>query len=997
MICKYYEDPKVFRVNLEPDRAYYVPFGNADDALSKEREASDAFISLNGKWNFAFYPNHYAAKLEPDKSDLREVDVPCVWQSYGVDYHTYLDVKFPFPYDPPYVPTENPCGVYTREIELTPSELKDYYLVLEGVDSCSYVYVNSRFASYSEVSHSTAETNITSLLKDGKNTITIAVLKWCSGSYMEDQDKLRMSGIFRDLYILERPKSHIRDFYVHTILSDDNKSATVSAEVDIVGSGNVEYKLLDRDGNTVASGETMCGRFEFAMTDPKLWNAESPYLYSLVLSYGGECIVKRIGIRKIEVRDAVVYVNGAPIKIKGVNRHDSDPYTGYTVTREHMKRDLDIMKRNNINAIRTSHYPNSPLFIEYCDEYGFYVVDETDMETHGTVPLIGSTDWHASYDLLASDPMFFEALMDRVHRNVVRDKNSPSVVIWSLGNESGYGTNFEKAGRWVKSYDKSRLLHYERAHFEKPEMCAKYDFSMLDINSRMYSDLTSCEKYSTQYDKPFVLCEFIHAMGNGPGGVQDYFDIIYKNPKFLGGFVWEWCDHAVCIGDAPDGRKMYSYGGDFNDPINDGNYCMDGLVYPDRRESVGLKEYKNVIKPFNIKQIKGSVTQYELTNRLDFTNLKDAVRLRYEVELDGEVTASGTLGCIDVAPHMSKPITVDVGSVGGNMFVRFIGEMVGDTAWAEDGFEVGFEQIELSRGSIRIPNATMDHPITVIERDTFYDIYSQAFHYQFSKLTGTFSSLVFGGKEKLTRPIEYNIWRATTDNDMFVKESWMKAGYDRTSTKVYSIDFEQICGNLDIKTKLSLCALGVQKLVDIDTVWTLRPDGSLILAVEAAKTQPIYAGAKELPFLPRFGVRMFVKEEFENVEYYGYGPYESYIDKHSASYVSKFTSTVTELHEDYTRPQENGSHYACDYVKLSSDAHSIKVTGIDAFSFNASHYTQEELASKRHNYELEKSGCTVLCIDSRQSGIGSNSCGPDLPEKYKLPKKVSLKAFIDFE
>ncbi len=993
MILNYYEDPKAFRVNLEADRAYYVPFGCQSDALKKERELSERFISLNGTWRFAFYPSPLVAKLEPDTADVREVTVPAVWQSYGVDIYQYTNAKYPFPYDPPHIPTENPCGVYTKELELSPVEGNKYYLVLEGVDSCSYVYVNGEFASYSEVSHSTAETDITTFLKPGKNTVTIVVLKWCSGSYLEDQDKIRMSGIFRDVYILARPKEHLRDFFIHTALSEDYTRATIRAELDIIGGVNAEYTLLDRDGNTVAAGESADGAFDISLSAPKLWSAESPYLYSLILHCNGEYIVKRIGVRSIEIRDAVVYVNGSPIKIKGVNRHDSDPVTGYTVSREQMKLDLDMMKRNNINAIRTSHYPNSPLFIEYCDEYGFYVVCEADMESHGTVLLYGSTDGLTSYDLMPNNPIFFEATMDRVQRCVIRDKNSPAVIIWSMGNEAGFGTSFEKAGRWVKQYDKSRLLHYERAKFENPKMRDKYDFSMLDLNSSMYCSPRECETFSTKYDKPFVLCEFIHAMGNGPGGIQEYFDIVYKNPKFLGGFVWEWCDHAMYRGDAPNGRKMYHYGGDFGDYPNDGNFCVDGLVYPDRRESVGLKEYKNVIKPFTVRAVPGSTDRYEIINRLNHTNLKDAVRIRWNVETDGEVVKSGVLGCVDAAPHTSRCVTVDVGPMSGNSFIRFIGEQIGDTLWAADGFELGFEQLQLSRASVQIPDA-VGGPVRLAETDTEIVMSGESFRYTFSKRSGMFTSLLLHDSEYLMRPMEYNIWRAPTDNDNFVKVSWEKAGYNRTLTRVYSVRAEEIGGEVSITVQLSLGAVGVQKLLDITTVWTVRQDGSILVSADAAKTAPQYEGANPLPFLPRFGLRMFVRNELENVEYYGYGPYESYADKHNASYVSRFTSTVTALHEDYIKPQENGSHCGCSFVRLSDGEHGIGVIGLEPFSFNASHYTQEELGTKRHNYELVPSGCTVLCIDGSHSGIGSNSCGPELPEKYRVPDAVGLKAHI---
>ncbi|NLD87259.1 MAG: DUF4981 domain-containing protein [Clostridiales bacterium] len=995
MHLKYYEDPKAFRVNLEPNRAYYVPFGNEKSALTKLREESDKLMSLNGKWSFAYYPSRFEATLTPRECDCREVDVPAVWQSYGVDYHQYTNIRYPFPYDPPYVPEINPCGVYRKTIDVKLNKDESYYLVLEGVDSCSYVYINGVFASYSEVSHSTAEINITSLLKDGENEITILVLKWCSGSYMEDQDKFRMSGIFRDVYILRRPKNHIRDIFIRTDVSADSASVFVNGDIDIIGEGECEFSLLDAENKVVETGVTEGGKFGFTVGDPNLWSAETPYLYKMLLKFGGEYIVKNVGMRKIEVRDGVVYLNNATIKIKGVNRHDSDPRTGFTISREQMVRDLEIMKRNNINAIRTSHYPSSPLFIEYCEKYGFYVIDESDIETHGTTSLYGA-DYLTAYDLLANDTIFREALLDRVQRNVHRDKNSPAVIIWSLGNEAGFGKCFELCGRWVKEFDKTRLLQYERAHFELPDHVAKYDFSSLDLNTRMYSSLADCIKYATEYEKPFWLCEFIHAMGNGPGDIKDYFELIYRYPKFLGGCVWEWCDHAIFTGTSEDGRPMYAYGGDSGEFPHDGNFCMDGLVYPDRREHTGLKEYKNVIKPFSVKSVGGSSILYEVCNMLDFVNLSDVMRLRWELEIDGEVVKSGIIEDLKVAPHRACLVKVDVGSVTGNAFIRFIGLQKGDKPWADDGHELGYTQIELHRVHPCISDCI--GPVVESEETERYIILTGAFFkYTYDKLSGAFSSLVLNGEERLKKPMEYNIWRAPTDNDRNVRKLWEAAGYDRSVVRTYSNEVENVNGAVEITSTLAISAVYLQRILNVVTKWTVRPDGSIVFDTVAEKTAPPHEGASELPFLPRYGIRLFLDKSFDNVEYFGYGPYESYIDKRSASYISKFRATVDELHEDYTRPQENGSHYGCDYVLLSDGKNSVKVSSPDTISFNASHFTQEELTAKAHNYELEKSGFTVLCIDQRQSGIGSNSCGPILLEKYRLENKIAFKALITLE
>ena len=988
-ITKYYENPETFRVNLEPYRSYYIPFSSSPH--SDCRTDSDRFQLLNGTWQFAFYPDPYAV---PDlcAKDLaldgfQEVKVPAVWQSYGVDSHQYTNVSYPIPYDPPYAPLQNPCGVYILDTKVRRKEGERTYLITEGIDSCAYLYINGHFASYTEVSHGTAETDITDYLVDGVNRIAFLVLKWSKATYMEDQDKLRMSGIFRDVYLLTRPVNRIRDFFVHTEVSDDYTAAILRVELSFTGKPlEVQYTLEDATGKTVLSGTTNDTILE-SLAQVHLWNAEQPYLYTLTLRCAGEVISKKIGFRRIEIRDRVVLVNGVNIKLKGVNRHDSDPYDGYAVSLAAMEKDLQMMKEANVNAIRTSHYPNSPLFTELCDKYGFYLISETDLEMHGTVNLYGSMkgsihdtglgDFLGKYSLLANSPLFLNAILDRTKRNVIRDQNSPAVIIWSLGNEAGFGLCFEQAGKWVKQYDPSRLTHYERMCFESEREVMREDHSMIDLNSRMYASIADCEDYVTneKWTRPFLQCEFTHAMGNGPGDLEDYYRLIYQYPRFLGGFVWEWCDHAIYLGTAADGRKKFGYGGDFGEFPHDGNFCMDGLVYPDRKPHTGLYELQNVLRPLRFTQAGNT---FLVQNMLDFTDSKDAVTVTYEVTENGEIVETGTLDLPNIAPHQQICYAfTPKKTIAGNAFVRFLLLQKQDTALTKAGRVMGFDQFTLHRER---PTLTAVAGIVRLsdEDDYGFLVSGEKFCYRFDKLQGIFTELTYDGKALLNRPADFNIWRAPTDNDRNLKLQWMQAGYDRKTVRVYDLTTNETATGLQILVHLSIGAIITQSILRMTVCYTVRADGSILFDVQAKK-------AYEMPPLPRFGLRFFLPLEIRNVEYFGFGPYESYIDKRRASYYGKFTADVAQLHEDYIRPQENGSHYDCDYVKITDDSgFGLLLRAPKGLSFNASLYTAEELTAKAHNYELVPCGDVVLCADYIQNGIGSNSCGPQLLSRYRF-------------
>jgi beta-galactosidase len=739
-----------------------------------------------------------------------------------------------------------------------------------------------------------------------------------------------------------------------------------------------------------------------------------------------------------------------------------------------------MMKQHNINAVRTSHYPNAPYFLQLCDRYGFYVCDEADIEAHGVVALYGSD---ANFSKLAGDERFEEAWVDRVRLMVERDKNRPCVLFWSMGNEAGYGSNVEAALRYTKQADPTRLTHYE-SDYSSPQGFTP-DVTLLDVKSCMYAPVEGIEKYCKNPDevRPFMLCEYSHAMGNGPGDLEEYYELTDRYEQFAGGFVWEWCDHAMLMGRTPDGRVKYGYGGDFGEFPHDGEFCMDGLVYPDRRVHTGLLEYKNVIRPARVMtapddfeicntmdetshdfeignkmdktphgfEIDNKTDEtshgFVIRNMMDFTVLGEALTISYEISCDGEVTASGIVdntAVVTLPPRESAAFSLAVPKYSGTVHVRFLYHAKSDNALVPAGHELGFDQLELHRAKPeRISrgessegvhtegantegtntegtnteganpeganpkganpeganpegaHAEGEHPegaysdkaLLTVERDDSVVIENERFRYVYDKQTGGWTSLTADNRPLLTRPMTYNIWRAPTDNDRNIQHEWRRCRFDRMVSRAYETTVQVSEGQVLLTTTLSLSAVSMQRFADVTVEWTVDTSGRIACRMDVRINSAI-------PFLPRFGVRFFLPGHFEQLEYLGYGPYESYIDKHRASWFGRFRSTVTKQYEDYIRPQENSSHWNCDWLTLRGADGGLRVAATDApFSFNTSHYTQEELTRAAHNFELTPCNDTILCLDYRQSGIGSNSCGPALMDKYRLNDETFVFAF----
>ncbi|WP_284638588.1 glycoside hydrolase family 2 TIM barrel-domain containing protein [Paenibacillus silviterrae] len=992
-VTKHWENPSVLQVNRQQPRAYYIPYGDAVHANARKRGRSPFYRTLNGSWKFQY---HSSVKQVEDgffeeHADVSEWDdliVPSCWQTNGYDQLHYTNVNYPIPCDPPYVPDANPAGLYVRDFHVSSRwDHKDKYIVFEGVNSCFYLWVNGAYVGYSQGSRVPAEFQLTPYLRSGRNRIAVMVLKWCDGTYMEDQDLWRFSGIFRDVYLLARDTVHIRDTFNKVELSDDYLQATLTSEIETTGLTEVRAELKDAEGRLV--GESVAsingrGALRFTLGNPVLWNAEKPYLYQLYLYSGEEVVAFPVGIRKVDIKDGVFRINGQPIKLKGVNRHDSHPELGQTIPVNHMLKDLHLMKQHNVNTIRTSHYPNDPRFLELCNEIGFYVIDEADLEAHG----MGSAEHWAegAFHKLSANTAWEAAFVERAERMVERDKNHPCVIIWSMGNESGYDVNHIAMAEWTRRRDPSRPVHYEGA---APHYKGNTNLESLDMESRMYSSVQYIEEYAKNdaNTKPLFLCEYSHAMGNGPGDLKDYWDVIYQYPKLMGGCVWEWIDHGIKT-ETADGTPFFAYGGDFGDKPNDGNFCIDGLVTPDRKPHVGLLELKKVIAPVRVEAVDLLNGKFMVTNLYDFIDLSHLTG-SWKLEKDGKVVQQGQLKPLTTAPRQKESIVIPYTTTAdtGRYFVTITFRTLEETAWAGVGHEITFEQFELpSANAVKAQEVVREgeSPINTSQHGHVLRVEGFDFRHAFDLYDGTFISISKHDVEMLQAPAKFAIWRAPTDNDRNVKNQWVKEGYDRAEMKVYSCSWTQTSDSLvEITVSFSLGGYIRYPLMHGEAKWSI--DGTGRIALEAR--MKIREG---LVHLPRFGLQLIMPKGAEEVEYFGYGPHESYIDKRQSSRKGKYLLSVDEMFENYIMPQENGSRYGTEWAIVSNELGMglrFSVPAGGEFSFNAAHYTPEDLTAASHDYKLRKRKETVVHLDYKMGGVGSNSCGPELLPQYRLDEK----------
>lgn len=961
----YFNDPKMLHIGTLKPRAYFIPYSTYE--FNKNRELSDRFILLSGEWNFKYFKSYYDINeldLSFNQTHFSKISVPSNIQLHGYDLPNYTNLNYPFPCNPPFTPNENPAAVYNRTFRLTKKQNTVYHLNFEGVDSCFYLYINGIYIGYSQVSHMTSEFDITDFVRNGQNEITVIVLKWCDGSYLEAQDKWRLTGIFRDVYILSRPEKHINDIFITPQLSSDYAIGKLNVEVDKTDCEVTA--VLKQNGTTIAqkSGDDL----SFIVRNPLLWSAENPNLYEVVLYCNGEVIPIQTAFRNIYVKNSTLFINGTNVKFKGVNRHDSDHICGAAVNYQHMKRDILLMKQHNINAIRTSHYPNSPLFYELCNKYGMYVINEADLECHG---MGGAGD----IDGLSQNPLYEEAYLDRVSLMIERDKNQPCILIWSMGNESGNGQNIKKMIAYTYQKDPSRLVHYEGDHSNNED-----DVNKVSIHSRMYSPpewiYENFVKQKTD-SRPFMLCEHSHAMGNGPGDIKEYWDLFYNNDNLAGGFVWEWCDHTILTINK-SGKPYEAYGGDFGDTPNDGNFCVDGLVYPDRKPHTGLLEYKNIICPISAEF---SENKLKITNLYDFTTL-DNIGVFWRIEKDGKQILDGDIQLSNIKPKCSSTYSLPILKYSEPGVYYLIAEykLLKPTQWADAGHILGFKQFSIARIRSNVEPEKFAAPSICSENGRLI-INSIYFNYIYNTITGKFESLKYNQKELFLTPPDYCIWRAPCDNDMNIKKEWEDNKFDSAFTTCISTSYKEESNCVSITSDYFLGSHTIKPIGKLNVTWKISSVGEITITTHATMSD-------SFKYLPRFGLVFKLNLSMQDVSYFGYGPHESYIDKHHSTYKSLFKATADSMHEDYIMPQENSSHYSTEWLTMTnSDGYGIKVYSPHAFSFNVSKFSAHQLTHAKHNYELQHEDHLTLHVDYKMSGVGSASCGPELAKKYQLCEK----------
>ncbi|MHA7964007.1 glycoside hydrolase family 2 TIM barrel-domain containing protein [Paenibacillus sp. CAU 1782] len=998
-ISREWEQLDCLHINREPARASFIPYDSKAGAKTGRRGSSPHYQTLNGAWKFRYHKS--VQEVDPafhneDSVRLGDWDsliVPSCWQTNGYDGMQYTNINYPIPYDPPFVPDQNPAGAYVRDFNLSPNWMgKKTFVVFEGVNACFYVWVNGAFVGYSQGSRIPSEFDLSAHVKAGSNTIAVLVLKWCDGTYLEDQDLWRYSGIYRDVYLVSRDSAHIRDVFAKPLLQEDFSSGEVSVELETTAALDVAAELLDPQGVKVgeASGSIDGnGVLSLQVNRPQLWNAEQPRLYELYLQAGGEVLRFRIGFKSIVIKDGVFRINGRPVKLKGVNRHDSHPVLGQSIPVNHMIKDLDLMKQHNVNTVRTSHYPNDPRFLDLCDEYGFYVIDEADLECHG----VNNTgkQGEVAFHKLATDPAWKDSFVDRAVRMVERDKNHASVIIWSLGNESGYGANHMAMAEWTRARDNSRPVHYEGA---APHYLGDTNVDCLDLESRMYASTSDIAQYAQNEEntKPLFLCEYSHAMGNGPGDLQDYWDVIYAHPKLMGGCVWEWNDHGIAV-KTPSGVPYFAYGGDFGETPHDGNFCIDGLVSPDRKAHIGLLELKQVIAPVYVTagDIGGGI--FKVENRYDFIDLSH-LSLRWKLESGGVLVDQGTAAPLTAAAGESQLVQIPYTAQGVDNEVLTVSVWEhGETRWAPAGHEITFAQFQVNKAASAkgLADNGQAGSEAALQRAAFISageagglltISGFDFRHVFDLRKGTLAEASRHGVQMLKEPARFTVWRAPADNDRNIRQDWEREGFDRAVMKVYSSSWETLeNGSIVASAAFSLGSHTRSPLLRGESKWHFQPDGSITLAVSADVRE-------DVPFLPRFGVELVMPKGTEEVEYYGYGPHESYIDKRASVRKGKYLLSVDEMARTYIMPQETGSRFGTEWAAVTSElGMGLRFDAPAPFSFQALHYTAADLTAATHTHKLVSREETIVTVDYKMSGVGSNSCGPQLLEKYRLDEK----------
>ena len=958
------------------------------------REARTAFykdsqkkISLNGEWDFKYVD---APELSPEGFEQSgacegwdKIDVPSVWQLRGYDKMHYTDVLYPFPVNPPHVPDENPTGIYKKTVVLDEQWMeKDTVLKFHGVDSAFDVWVNGKHVGFGKVSRLPSEFDITGFVKTGENDITVRVYKWSDGTYLEDQDMWWLSGIYRDVELINEEKNAVLDLRVNGTLDDSYKNGFFTAGITMKQAGtNLGWKLSYKgktvlEGELVSEGKDIC--IEAEIPEVHTWTAETPELYEFTVMTENQEVTVRCGFRKIEIKDKNFRVNNQVILLNGVNHHDYNPREGRRVTREQMESDIRLMKQYNINAVRCSHYPANEYFYDLCDEYGLYVINEADLECHGF-------EWVENYTWITDDETWKDAYVDRSVRMVKRDRNHPSIIMWSMGNESAFGCNFRSAAEAIRELDDTRLVHYE----------GDFEAEVTDVYSTMYTRLKGLKEiaeYQIKGDKPHVMCEYGHAMGNGPGGLKAYQDMYRKYKRLQGGFLWEWYDHGIYTEEKD--KKYYKYGGNYGDFPTNGNFCIDGILMPDRTPSPGMEEYKQIIAPVEITAVEGSMNKIQIRNYYDFLNL-DTTTLYWEVKAEDQTIQDGIVEGLSVAPHEGKIITLPITAFelqeNTDYYLNLTVCQKEERNYAPAGYEIKKVQIPMQIRKDGFSVRETADKLQVTEGQGVLTVENSRVTAKFSTVFGKLISFGKDGKEYLTEGPRMNVYRATIDNDMYKKEDWMNKYFIQKpveETEYVSCLKEDDKVIVQIGTFFS--CYNQSWGFECDYTYTVYSCGQMKVEIQGKAVQ---RGKLEPAFLPRIGVIMKGNKNFQKTMWYGMGPGESYVDSKAASIMGIYENTVDGMMTDYVFPQENGHHEQVKWFRIGDGKDGLLCKMEEKLGLNLANYTDESLEKAQHPFEIEKADDVIIHLDYRQSGLGSNSCGEEQLEENKVKLQDFAMAF----
>lgn len=989
---KTWENHQIDGINRMPARAHFLTFPSKEKALLNNNRYTHAFKNLNGVWKFMFldapeYSPEGFFNSDFDVTKMDDITVPGNWQLQGYGKMHYSDLWYNFPINPPYVPTENPTGIYKRTFFVEES-YRDKKIIIRfcGVDSAYHLWINGKEVGYSKVARNESEFDITDIIRVGEeNDVTVRVYQWSDGTYLEDQDMWWESGIFRDVELIGVPKDGINDYKVIADLDDEYKNGIFKVEAFLrtTKEVNVTFELVDAGENTVFTKTVVAKEgkacIDEVIADVNHWTAETPYLYKLFMTVEDdgqivEVIPQNVGFRNIRLNGETFLVNGVAIKFKGVNRHDYSPQNGRVVSREEIEKDIILMKQFNINAIRTSHYPNSYYLYDLCDEYGMYLIAETDLECHG-FELTGDYKW------ITDDPSWELAYVSRMTRMIERDKNHPAIIFWSLGNESAFGCNFRKMTDVAHEMDPTRLVHYE----------GDFDVESADVYSTMYTWIENPKKPYLMKDiiekskKPHVHCEYCHAMGNGPGNLKDYQDLVYAHDKLQGGFVWEWFDHGI-ESFTESGEKYYRYGGDFGDDPSNKDFCIDGLIMPDRTPSPGLYEYKKAIEPITTTAVDIQKGIINLLSRYDFANL-DRFNLVYKVMEDDVILQTGFMAVPSIEARANRDITLpyDLSAIkvkpGAHYYVNISYQLREDTSYASSGHELATAQFELplyKEGIVVRPEGILN----VEKEHTTLHVKGANFSLDFNLVNGNLMNIVRDGMQVLSKGPRLTLWRAPISNDMEIIDKLKKVYFLHLEHEVVmNIDYHME-GNI-LKVEVDTINSTTNSAWHFKTkyVYTVCPSGDILIDVEGTPSGRVDLAPD---MLPRIGVSMHLDKSMEHVRYFGMGPGENYADSKEAAQMGLYANTVDGLFTNYVIPQENGNHMGCKWVSMTNDRGMGLLASTEGdFNFSASWYEDKDLDDAKHTCDLVKRDYIVFNVDYKQNALGTNSCGQWQLDKYR--------------